>query len=109
MPVLLVVLQFFRWYNRTKSIFNESQEAYVMKRQYEEPIVLLVSIKQEDIVTASPTKGDNMLDDSFFDWDKEVWHESFISNEKINHFRMRDCLWRILLEYRCNAKCGDAG
>jgi hypothetical protein len=38
-----------------------------MKRQYEEPIVLLVSIKQEDIVTASPTKGDNMLDDSFFD------------------------------------------
>ena len=38
-----------------------------MKGKYEEPIVLLISIKQADIVTTSPAQGDNTLDDSFFD------------------------------------------
>lgn len=38
-----------------------------MKGKYEEPIVLLISLEQADIVTTSPTQGDNTLDDSFFD------------------------------------------
>ena len=38
-----------------------------MKGKYEEPIVLLISVEQADIITASPTQGDNTLDDSFFD------------------------------------------
>ncbi len=38
-----------------------------MKGKYEAPIVLLISVEQADIVTTSPTQGDNTLDDSFFD------------------------------------------
>ena len=38
-----------------------------MKGKYEEPIVLMVSIQQTDIITASPDKGDNTIEDSFFD------------------------------------------
>ena len=38
-----------------------------MKEKYEEPIVLLISVEQADIITTSPTQGDNILDDSFFD------------------------------------------
>ena len=38
-----------------------------MKRKYEEPIVLTVLISQTDILTTSPDKGDNTLEDGFFD------------------------------------------
>ena len=38
-----------------------------MKEKYEELIIQMVSYEQMDVITASPTDGDNTLDDGFFD------------------------------------------
>jgi hypothetical protein len=38
-----------------------------MKEKYVEPIIGLIVLAQEDILTSSIEKGDNTLDDSFFD------------------------------------------
>ena len=38
-----------------------------MKEKYAEPMILIMSLQQEDIITASPSNGDNMIEDGFFD------------------------------------------
>ena len=38
-----------------------------MKEIYANPILEIIRLEQTDIVTASPTDGDNILDDGFFD------------------------------------------
>ena len=38
-----------------------------MKEKYAEPMILVISINQEDILTTSPDKGDNTIEDGFFD------------------------------------------
>ena len=38
-----------------------------MKEKYVEPIISLIVLVQSDVLTASVEKGDNTLDDSFFD------------------------------------------
>ena len=38
-----------------------------MKEKYVEPIISLIVLVQKDILTLSVEKGDNTLDDSFFD------------------------------------------
>ena len=39
-----------------------------MKEIYANPVLEIIRLEQNDIVTASPTDGDNILDDGFFDW-----------------------------------------
>ncbi len=38
-----------------------------MNENYAEPIINVIVFAQEDIITTSPSDGDNVLDDSFFD------------------------------------------
>lgn len=38
-----------------------------MKKKYAEPIILMIPLEVEDIVTTSPTQGDNTIEDGFFD------------------------------------------
>ena len=38
-----------------------------VKEKYTEPMLLLIYLQQEDIITTSPTSGDNTLEDGFFD------------------------------------------
>ena len=38
-----------------------------MKEKYVEPIIQMISLQKEDIITTSPGQGDNTLDDGFFD------------------------------------------
>lgn len=37
------------------------------KEKYEQPMVLVVAFEKADVVTASLTQGDNVIDDNFFD------------------------------------------
>ena len=46
---------------------NTFQEVKGMKKIYANPILEVISLEQNDIVTSSPTDGDNILDDGFFD------------------------------------------
>ena len=38
-----------------------------MNEKYTEPMIQIISINYEDIITTSPGKGDNTLEDGFFD------------------------------------------
>ena len=38
-----------------------------LKEIYEQPMILLVTFEQADVITASLGKGDNLLEDDFFD------------------------------------------
>ena len=37
------------------------------KEKYEQPMILVVAFEKADVVTASFTQGDNVIDDNFFD------------------------------------------
>ncbi len=38
-----------------------------MKKNYAEPIILMISFEEADVITASIGAGDNTLEDGFFD------------------------------------------
>ena len=38
-----------------------------LKEKYEQPMILLVTFEQTDVITASLGDGDNTIEDSFFD------------------------------------------
>ena len=38
-----------------------------MKKKYAEPILEVLDLQQIDIITTSPEKGDNLLEDGYFD------------------------------------------
>ena len=66
----MVVFIVYKCYNETKNekrLIKESMEKFAMKEKYVEPIIGLIVLAQEDILTFSIEKGDNTLDDSFFD------------------------------------------
>ena len=37
------------------------------KEKYEQPMILVVALEKSDVVTASLTQGDNVIEDDFFD------------------------------------------
>ena len=52
---------------KQKIIYTHMLGGDLMKRNYEEPIVEKISFNETDIITASPSQGDNVIDDSYFD------------------------------------------
>ena len=53
-------------------VYCNYKEGYAMKEIYAEPMIQVISLKYEDIITTSPGDGDNTIEDGFFDWDEEV-------------------------------------
>ena len=37
------------------------------KEKYEQPMIRLVTFNLADVITASPTQGDNVIEDGYFD------------------------------------------
>ena len=61
-----------------------------MKETYKELILRIAAFVQTDVIAASVEKGDNTVEDDFFDeecW--EVCYENFWGDEKNRDFRVR--------------------